>query len=684
MKKVTLISVITASVLFGAGADGTAKNSATGGGSTQIVRLETVEINSVGDNISDSGISEGFLDKQVSSGPLSNKTVRDTPYSIQTITKEVLDNQGIQNFDELVKYFPSAQIEYRGGGEMGRPQTRGFQGSVVGNVFWDGFYSVSTTAMPMAMFESLQVQNGLAGSLYGGQNPAGIFSYTRKRPQKDYRSIKAEYMSDEYLGTTADVSDKFEKVGYRVTGLYGDGEREPNDSNTRRRMLATALDFYLTDDLTIETNYSYYNHIYRGYYNSASIGRDGSVPSVDSVGVAGSNDERFMRTRTASGKFKWTPQDWLYLEGGYQWQEAIRSRDGTSRFTVPSAFLKALMQFDTAGVQHNFGIQGNGYDWKNGKAKTTMSKMRNISIADDIKFNDNWNIILSAGNSWFKSSTYDEDGISWAGSVIYSFTPEINMYFTYADSLQSGEVKTYDSDNGFNATHPLYGQSTIFEPYRSKQYEIGAKAKLWDTLDLSAALFQITRPVAVSYSGTSTTVGRKTTYNDDGEFIQLGEQRNRGLELMAGGEIIDGLAVNGGVTFLKTKIHETPYSQIANKSVAGQPKVQANMLIDYTVPFINKLSFNTNLHYTGTRYANANNTVKIPNYFTLDLGARYSVKHVVGDELIVRFSVSNLFDKDYWAGVGTISTFDTTSGSTSASLWRGYGRTFMLSAEVKF
>ena len=38
----------------------------------------------------------------------------------------MLDNQGVQAFDEAVKYFPSAQLQYRGGGEMGRPQTRGF------------------------------------------------------------------------------------------------------------------------------------------------------------------------------------------------------------------------------------------------------------------------------------------------------------------------------------------------------------------------------------------------------------------------------------------------------------------------------------------------------------------------------------------------------------------------------
>lgn len=137
----------------------------------QTTKLEGIEVNSVGDNISESGIDEGILNKRVAAGPLADKKVIDMPYQVNTISKEVLDNQGVQAFDEAVKYFPSAQLQYRGGGEMGRPQTRGFQGSVVGNVLWDGFYAVSTTAIPMVMFESLQIQNGLAGSLYGGQDP---------------------------------------------------------------------------------------------------------------------------------------------------------------------------------------------------------------------------------------------------------------------------------------------------------------------------------------------------------------------------------------------------------------------------------------------------------------------------------------------------------------------------------
>ncbi|WP_051052715.1 TonB-dependent receptor plug domain-containing protein [Campylobacter showae] len=122
------------------------------------------------------------------------------PYQVNTMSIEAMNHQGVAGFEDAVKYFPSAQIQTRGGIEVGRPQTRGFQGSVVGNVLWDGFYSVSTTAIPMYMFEGLQIQNGLAGSLYGGQDPAGIFNYTRKRPIPFSNTFWADYTSRSNFG----------------------------------------------------------------------------------------------------------------------------------------------------------------------------------------------------------------------------------------------------------------------------------------------------------------------------------------------------------------------------------------------------------------------------------------------------------------------------------------------------
>jgi tonB-dependent receptor domain protein len=507
----------------------------------QTTKLEGIEVNSVGDNISESGIDEGILNKRVAAGPLADKKVIDMPYQVNTISKEVLDNQGVQAFDEAVKYFPSAQLQYRGGGEMGRPQTRGFQGSVVGNVLWDGFYAVSTTAIPMVMFESLQIQNGLAGSLYGGQNPAGFFNYTRKRPIPFSNTVWADYTSRSNFGIGWDTSNKFEHIGYRGVFYKSDGAKQAKKSDYERNLASLGLDFYLTENFTIETNFSYYRHKMLGNPGGFSMpGANGvlkfDIPSATKTTKAVLEQEwagSDLKTTTTSAKFKYAPTENWYFEGGYQWQKAIRDMYGTSktftnqngdfevkagggggaasRFDVQSWFAKAITEFETFGLEHNFGIQANGYIWTRYGARNSASRsvtlgnsnlyspcvfaqpntkkasgayksaediMKNITIADDIKINDYFSVILSAARSNFESKnkqtgvkSYDKSGNSYAGSLIYRPVENVSLYFTYTDSLQTGSAYTYT-----DVSNPRYGETVVVKPYRSKQYEVGAKA----------------------------------------------------------------------------------------------------------------------------------------------------------------------------------------------------------------
>lgn len=643
-------------------------------------KLDKVEINSVGDDISESGISEGFLNKGIASGPLDNQKAMDVPYQVNTITREMLDNQGVQTFDQAVKYFPSAQLQYRGGPEMGRPQTRGFQGSVVGNSFWDGFYSVSTTAIPFAMFESLQVQNGLAGTLYGGQAPAGIFSYQRKRPIKDYISIWGDFTSSGHFGVGIDGSDKNDRMGFRGVLYTADGNREPQENNINRNLASFALDFYAAENLTLETNFSYYKHISKGHYNGVTAG------AYEVEKVPASTSERFMRTTTASAKVKYLPFSFLYLEGGYQWQEAVRSRatTGQAGFTVPSWFIKAQSEFETGSVSHDLSLSVNAYKWLNASTHALMSDMRNVGLLYDVGFGEHFDVFLSAANSWFKNDGYNKTGLSYAASFMVKPLPDrLHFYATYADSLEEGAAHYYDPSAQVNNTqkyqssHPLYGQIVHFEPYRSKQYEIGLKAVINQSFDLSLALFQIQRPSYYEYNLI---------------FDKQGEQRNRGLELMVGGKFNQYLSTYGGVTFLDAKMADSSVrKEVEGKRIIGEPKIQANVLFDFIVPDVENLAFFTNLHYTHRRYANELNTMDIPSYFTMDLGARFSVKNVIGKETIFRFNISNLLDKKYWVGAfpqaaGTVNNGQNVSiGANSGSnVFRGYDRTFSASVMVKF
>ena len=715
--------------------------------------MGVIEVNSVGDNISESGIDEGFLSKNVQQGLLAGKRALDLPYQINTISKEIMNHQGVTGYEEEVKYFPSAQIQMRGGATVGRPQTRGFEGSVVGNSFWDGFYTISTTAIPMAMFESFQVQNGVAGSLYGAQNPVGIFSYTRKRPVKDQYIIWSDYMSRSNLGLGLDLSDKFEKFGYRTVFYGSNGDRQPKGSNLQRRLASVTMEFYPTGDLTFETAASYYEHNTKGFAGQFALGvRDGKIvdgmelpKAVDSSkrGLGQSFGGMHLKTTTASAKFKFTPTDKWYLEGGFQFQRADRDTHGivnyilpsthpqytkpgdyqtrhsggataAYRFDLPSGYLKTNTQFNTGDIEHDFSVQTNGYHWTQDRYKNASTNytsptigniydpkilnytgarrgsglyhyavldMYNVSVLDDITINDKFDVMLSASKAWMRQESYN--------------------------ARQQRLVKAY-SDSGYSWAgslifHPVEDASIYYTYADSLQqgstyvYNSGPhNGEVASTSPYRSKQHEIGAKIRVAdmidFSVAYFDIRRPIAYlnSSTGLYGINGEQRNRGFEFMSGGRITENLSVLGGFTYIDPKMHNVSIAGANRKVANGIPKLNANLMLDYVIPGTDKLAISTNFHYTSKMYLDDLNTQHTPSFFVTDLGIRYTSEHLLGDKTTLRFNVNNVFNKKYWAGMYPASAdgaggLNVTSVLGSANgVTLGESRSFMLSAEVKF
>ncbi len=730
-----------------------AAQSGSNSASEKSQNMGVIEVNSVGDNISESGIDEGFLSKNVQQGLLAGKRALDLPYQINTISKEIMNHQGVTGYEEAVKYFPSAQIQMRGGATVGRPQTRGFEGSVVGNSFWDGFYTISTTAIPMAMFESFQVQNGVAGSLYGAQNPVGIFSYTRKRPVKDQYIIWSDYMSRSNLGLGLDLSDKFEKFGYRAVFYGSNGDRQPKGSNLQRRLASVTMEFYPTGDLTFETAASYYEHNTKGFAGQFALGvRDGKIvdgmvlpKAVDSSerGLGQSFGGMHLKTTTASAKFKFTPTDKWYLEGGFQFQRADRDTHGVVnyilpsthpqytkpgdyqtrhsggataayRFDLPSGYLKANTQFNTGDIDHDFSVQTNGYHWTQDRYKNASTNytsptigniydpkilnytgarrgsglyhyavldMYNVSVLDDITINDKFDVMLSASKAWMRQESYN--------------------------ARQQRLVKAY-SDSGYSWAsslifHPIEDASIYYTYADSLQqgstyvYKSGPhNGEVVSTSPYRSKQHEIGAKIRVAdmidFSVAYFDITRPIAYlsSATGIYGINGEQRNRGFEFMSGGRITQNLSVLGGFTYIDPKMHNVKIAGANRKVANGIPKINANLMLDYVIPGTDKLAISTNFHYTSKMYLDDLNTQHTPSFFVTDLGIRYTSEHLLGDKTTLRFNVNNVFNKKYWAGMYPASAdgaggLNVTSVLGSANgVTLGESRSFMLSAEVKF
>jgi iron complex outermembrane recepter protein len=247
-------------------------------------------------------------------------------------------------------------------------------------------------------------------------------------------------------------------------------------------------------------------------------------------------------------------------------------------------------------------------------------------------------------------------------SLIYKPISQVSIYGTYSQSLQPGQVVQ-------NAGSTIYtNNGTSLPPFVGTQYEIGAKATVGGLL-LTAAVFQITQ--ALQYA----------QFNNNGTYtyVQNGQQRNRGIELTATGNVFTGFRVLTGLTLIDPRITESASSS-TNPSLDGlEPigvaSVLAKMTAEYDVPLVKGFTLTGGVYYTGRQAVDTRNTDWIPAFVTEDLGFRYRLTDWYGEKLpygrewIFRFQVANIANADYW-----LSPYG----------YVGQPRTFLASAQVKF
>jgi iron complex outermembrane receptor protein len=254
---------------------------------------------------------------------------------------------------------------------------------------------------------------------------------------------------------------------------------------------------------------------------------------------------------------------------------------------------------------------------------------------------------------------YDESDVTPIGAVVFKIADQFSLYANYAEGLIQGTQvpTTVSTPNG--VVTPINGGQTL-DPFVSTQYEIGAKYD-GGTIGATLALFRVNMPTAILAGN---------VVRDDGE------QLNQGIEFSWYGQAADSLRVLGGMTYLDTEYRQTQFGLNEGHTVIGVPEVQANAGVEWDVPKLTGLSVDGRVVYTSSQEANAANTLSIPSWTRLDLGARYAWMLSGTKTLTFRARVDNVTDKNYWASVG---------GSAGSNyLVLGSPRTFVVSASLDF
>lgn len=661
----------------------------------------------------------------VSLGPLGNRKLLDTPFSVTAIPQDLMENLQIKTVTDALRYLPSVEIRNQQGFEVARPQSRGFQGSVVQATRLDGLNIIGTTAIPAENLAGIQVLNGLAGSLYGPATPAGVFNYVLKRPtDTPYTSYTQGFDSTSVFTESLDAGGRTPdgKVGYRFNVVHGEGESYVPQSSANRTLASGALDFHVGDRTVIETNLSHYETNTTGlpgsivYFGKPNIVLPNAVdPTKVGYGQPGAGTDLVTDTGLVKLKHEFN-NDWNFEIGGL-YQDAVRNLFGITNtltdnngnytvtknftavphFTIASNTASLNGKFDLFGFRNEVTIGTNGffngqYSYVNsiatvlgnsnlanpavlptqlipnngGQFKSATLSNQTIITGDTFHFNDQWAVQSVVSTSFLHSQSFSSTGVLTSdNSADGVVSPTVSLIYKPFSKITTYATWANSIEQGEQAPAGTANVNQFLAPYKDQEYEVGVKYAATPTLLATFALFHMTRPLASTDAVTNI-------------FEVVGTQRNNGAELFLQGEITPDLSVFGGISYIDARLQDTGVASTNNKLVVGVPLFKSDIAIDYHPLFLQGFALTGGVHAEGERAATNLNNSYAPSYATFDLGVR-ATRTFYGHTVTGRFQVLNVGNVFYYSSIADGNIVGSPGANTA---YLGTPRTYMLSLQM--
>ena len=647
-----------------------------------------------------------------------NVPLVDTPRTVTTVTRQLMDDQGITRISDALRNVPGISLAAGEGGNQGDNLTiRGF--SARSDFFVDGMRDFGSYFRDAFNIESVDVVQGPSSVLFGRGSTGGVIAQNSKQAfLGSLRSGTVMLGTNETARTTVDVNEKItalDGAAIRINAMAHTNKVSERDSAAfRRHAIAPTLSFGLGTNTRLNIS-----HLHQEENNTPDYGIPfyaGEPVKTDRSNFYGFKND-YLKTTADISTVKFEHDFSKDLTFRNQARYARYTRDSqitnpsTSNGTTVSRSMiirkgldtylgnqaDLISKFSTAGIEHNlvtgalvesesaspnnFTASGGtttvadpadvlfGSDSAfNGVTKTKVDTM-GVYALDTLKLNKLWELSLgmrydnmrtnydnlnATGDRTILSQT--NNVLSYSTGVVYKPKKNGSIYFNHGTSFSpSSEQISLSTTN------------TNLDPEKNISYEVGTK---WDLfrkrLTANAAVYRVEKENA-----------RETV---NGEGVLSGSQKVVGFLVQLSGKITDKWSIMTGYNYMDGKVTQSLVSNnYKNRALTNVPEHTFNLFTTYR--FDSEFEIGGGANFVSERFVSPTNSSgttpdpvtggvrNVPSYIAFNAMARYPLTKNVELQL----NANNLTNEYY---------FDQLRGNNAAV--PGEGRVFLLTTKVKF
>lgn len=598
----------------------------------------------------------------VSGASKTQNTLLETPLSITVVSNEELRARAASTSKDALEY-AAGVIAGQGEGRRDEFYIRGFYSPR--ELLLDGMRDDNLYYRDLATTEKLEVIRGATAALYGRGSAGGLINRITKKPvAKQDSELSLSLGSAQQRRLSLDTGGAItEQLNARLIAAYDEGDSYRDVVEHKRYLFAPSVSWNISPDtnLLVQTEIQREDHT-----------PDRGIPSLNgrAVEVAAGTfyGEKFDYTKTDSDMFKARLlhkfNDQFSLSNSLQYSQTdldgvnTRNRRVNANKTVSrqityfpiqqnnlvnqtelSYTLKnqlilvgvelvrqkrdsLVKQTGTAFPVDLYNPQQllNAPDFKSLPTAIDSSFTADtaaVYVQDQINLSPNWDVLLGARFDQFKQEQSNHlknnalsersDGLlSPRFGLIYKATPQQSFYINLSRSHQpAGGDLLYTGSTPMNQVKPL----------QTDLKEIGYKQdSLNHRLYTSIALFSVEQSNQLTADPSDTNGLRQ---------LQIGRQRNQGLEVELQGQLASGTRLSTSYTYNDAKIIASNDIRVGNRAEMT-PAHNASIWLQQV--FTETLSGGIGVLAHSEQYALTDNTVRLPGYARLDLALSYRQK----------------------------------------------------------